>query len=91
VFSGPPVLRINDQIPNRPRFVVDDEIRDVTDLSIQRLDVIAAHGLSTAQMRIALFLTVSGIATRFGPSFALASWVSERPHMYGPAKYIGQP
>jgi hypothetical protein len=33
LFTGPPVLRVDDQVAYRPRLVVDDEVGDVPDLA----------------------------------------------------------
>src|ERR1035441_9150619 len=36
VLSSPPIFRINDQIANRPRLIVNNKILDVADFPVQR-------------------------------------------------------
>jgi hypothetical protein len=51
-FARPPVVSVNDEITNRPRLIINDEILDVANLTVQDLDVMAAHTVSAAQMVI---------------------------------------
>src|SRR5688500_14494015 len=61
VFSGPPVAGIDDQVPNGPRLLVDEEVLDVAELAIGRFDAEARHFPSTEQMR-----TIFRGSARFG-------------------------
>src|SRR5665213_1221227 len=49
-------MRVNDEITNRPRLVINEEIRGVANLAIQGLDMMAAHAVSAPQMVIPFFL-----------------------------------
>ncbi len=60
LLPRPPVPRIDDQITHRPGLVVDDEILDVTNLPIGRLDAMAAHIARAPQMGIPTVLVASG-------------------------------
>jgi hypothetical protein len=42
----PSILRVNHQITNRPRFVIDDKILDVSNFAVQRLDMMAGRVMS---------------------------------------------
>src|SRR5580698_11337254 len=50
---GPPVLRIDSQIANRPLDVIVDETRNVSYAAVSRLHVIALYCIGATQMHVA--------------------------------------
>lgn len=68
-------MRIDNQVTNGPRLVVDDKILDVADVSVLGVDVTTRHRLRAAEMRILVSLT-----TRcFRPSITPARRVRTQP------------
>jgi hypothetical protein len=51
-FAGPPVFGVDDQIVDAPVGLLDEEILDMTNVSIGRMDVVALDRLDAAQVRI---------------------------------------
>src|ERR1035437_9908185 len=50
LLARPPVSCIDDQVTNRPRLVVDDEVIDMANLAVHAMDMMAAYIVGTAQM-----------------------------------------
>jgi len=64
-LSGPPVAGVDDQIADRPRFIVKDEILDVTNLAILGLDMVARHFMTAPKVMIVLILILGKIVPFF--------------------------
>ena len=62
MLAGPPVVRGDDEVADVPVDVGGEEILDMADIAIRRVDVIAVHLDDAAQMRIAL----AGIGSHVG-------------------------
>jgi hypothetical protein len=43
LFARPPVSGIDNQVTNRPRFVINDEILDVSDFAVVGLNVMSPN------------------------------------------------
>ena len=52
VVAAPPVARVNNQIANRPRVIVDEQIFQVAYVTVRRFDVMTNDGVATAQVAI---------------------------------------
>ena len=52
LLSGPPVLRIDDEILDTPIGIFDEEVLDVTDLAVAGVDMVPGDRFDAAQMRI---------------------------------------
>ena len=52
VLAGQPVSRVDDDIADRQLFVVEDEVFDVADLTVARLDAMTEDVSDTAQVRV---------------------------------------
>ena len=52
MLARPPIAGVNDQVADRPVFVVDHEIGQMADRVITSLDVIAGKFLGIAEMRV---------------------------------------
>src|SRR5258705_730095 len=50
--AGPPVARIHDQVADSPRAVVDQEVLHVTDVAVERGDVVAGHVVRAPEVGI---------------------------------------
>jgi len=55
LFAGEPVAGFDDQLTDRPAFIVHHKIADVADDPVVGLEMVAAHGLRVSQMRIGAF------------------------------------
>src|SRR5471030_3216668 len=55
LLPRPPVLRVDQQVVDAPIGVLDEEILDVTDLAVERVDMVSGHGCDTAEMWIVVF------------------------------------
>src|ERR1022692_4942858 len=65
LFTRPPVSRIDNQVADSPRLVINDKVINVADLSVPGLDCTASYILRAAEVRIVAFrITTTG----FGPS-----------------------
>ena len=61
LLPRPPVSRINNQVPNCPRLVIDDKVPDVANLAVLGLDVVASHVCGATEMRILVCRATRGI------------------------------
>jgi hypothetical protein len=52
LLAGKPMAGLNDELTNRPIFIIDDKIDDVANFSFAGLDMVAADGAGTPQPRI---------------------------------------
>src|SRR5262245_12183434 len=73
--AGKPVSCVDDDVADRPRLVVDQEIFDVAEVAVGRVDVVAHHVTRAPQMRVGVLaladdllldLTVDGVRLRRG-------------------------
>ena len=80
-LAGPPVPRIDNQVTNRLRVVINDEILNVTDTIVQSLDGIASDLFHAAEMRIVACRAahILGPANRFAPGKGIRA-PCVRPH-----------
>ena len=46
----PPMARVHDRRANRPGVIVDEEILDVSDVAIRRVDMMSDDGAAAAQV-----------------------------------------
>src|SRR2546422_3030161 len=65
-MTTPPVARVYDQVANRPRVIVDEQILHVADLTVLRFDMMTNHRVATAQVAvIRSSLWLSPVALQF--------------------------
>jgi len=85
-----PMPGFDNQFANRPTFFIDHKICDVADLSVACFDVIAAHGLSAAEM---LVFPVFMFLVRFYPIHQKrqGTGIGPMPDIPPPSQYGGQP
>src|SRR5665213_2625131 len=75
LFPRPPVQRVDNQVANSPRLVVDDKILNVADLSVLCLDITTRHRQGATEMRIVVLVDTRG----FRPSRRSARRVGAQP------------
>ncbi len=63
-LSEPPVAGVDDQIANRPLLIINNEVRNMTNIAIASVDVIADDLLGTPQVRIVLGRLIHGFGLR---------------------------
>src|SRR5690242_19393127 len=56
LLPGPPVPSIDSDVPDAPVGVVHEEVRDMTDLAVDGMDMVPGDCLHTAEVRVAFFL-----------------------------------
>ena len=75
VRARPPVSGIHDQVADRPRFFVDEEVDHVSEVSVAGMNAVAGHLGRAAQVGLSLGFrrTVSSRATADGSSLSAPS------------------
>src|SRR5664279_2539028 len=63
LLPWPPVLRIDDQVMNAPVGIFDEEVIDVADVAVARMDMVPGYRFDTAKVRIVV--TASGSSNVF--------------------------
>lgn len=71
----PPVARIHDQVANRPCGIIQQETLDVADLAVGGNQVMPAHRIAAAQMRV-----IIAIAARRRAQVALVAVIEVQSH-----------
>src|SRR5208282_2289003 len=52
LLPGPPVLGIDDEVMDAPIGILHEEVLDMAELAVARMDVVPRHGFDAAQMRV---------------------------------------
>ena len=54
LLARPPIAGIDDDVANRPVFIINEKVLDVADVTIVSFDIVVCDLLRTAQMDILL-------------------------------------
>src|SRR5476651_839762 len=68
-LPGPPVLRVDQQVVDAPIGVLDEEILNVADLAVERVDMVSGDGCNAAEMRILVLSLCTDHAFLTPPGF----------------------